>query len=377
MASVFANYKAKRIERILSAPPSTILSLPWVKRALSIIAVVSSYLALAGLLLAPFVADRNHYASDYFGFILVASYLPWVMLIAFVLLRRSTRRITSLPDEYLDEREIANRDWAFRMGYVVIRRVGLAISTLVIIGFAIQYIYSYLNFSWTGPRNPSLIDQLLLWVNSYLVKAFAVAPVYLVFGYVLLLTYVAYSFPVILLAWREARLGIVIEQPSEASQIWKQELARLAKGYRVRVLWVLAVIVFYLTVGVFTYITTVLLHLPGIMLLFNLTTLLLIPWALYSVYVYFWALIAQLKIVRLLGLPGIPQKASLARASHSVILAFTAVLGIAVPISMYVAAVVPSYGSSFPLGYAFIAGFALIALQIASFVKAQRLAKSV
>jgi hypothetical protein len=377
MASVFANYKAKRIERILSAPPSTILSLPWVKRALSIIAVVSSYLALAGLLFAPFVADRSHYASDYLGLMLVASYLPWVMLIAFVLLRRSTRRITSLPDEYLDEREQANRDWAFRMGYVVIRRVGLGITSIFVLAICASYLRGLFFWTWTSDPTKSLLYIATQAVNDYLKAMLGEFPLAYLAGYITLLTYVAYAFPVILLAWREARTVHVVEAPKDASAVWSPELTRLAKGYRFRMIFVLSPIALALAVLALNFLTSSWpLQSPFAILLYLVFSL-LVPWALYSIYVYFWALVAQIKIVRLLGMPGIPQKASAARAPQLVILAFTAVLGIAVPISMYVGSAVPSYGSVFPLGYAFIAGLALIVLQVASFVNANRLAKSV
>lgn len=379
MSSLFENYKTKRIQRILSAPPSVFLSKPWVKRTLSAIAVISSYLVLAVLLVAPALSRQPGYMTYNWLPVLAAGYLPWVMITCFLLLRRSTRRITSLPDEYLDEREIANRDWAFRMGYVVIRRVGLGLSAVVVLAVLIQYILQTLFLTWTGPRQVSFIEQLLVWFNAYLVDTFADAPMFIIFGYILLLTYVAYSFPVILLAWRDARHTEVVDTPAQASQIWSPELARLGKGYKIRVLWVLAVLVFYFAAGLFTYVTTVILKQPAAAtsFLMNLITLLVLPWALYSIYVYFWAMVAQIRIVRLLGMPGIPQKASFARASQLLLLTSSAGLGIAVPISMVVASIVPSYGSSFPLGYAFIAGFALIALQITSFVKASRLAKSI
>lgn len=373
MSPLFANYKAKRIEHILSAPPSILLSKPWVKRALSVIAVVSSYLALAALIIAPPLADKDHYAADYLPLLILANYLPWIMLISFLLLRRSTRRITSLPDEYLDEREIADRDWAFRMGYVVIRRVGLAITALVLAGVVFQYLFPYTTWGWSSTAEPSFISKATLAVNEFLIDSFAHAPIYVLSGYIVLLTYVAYSFPVILLAWRDAASARSLEQPVDDSETWAATILYYAKSYKKRIVWVLGVLGYVVLLLVLQPLLWIVQATP-ITVFLMLGYIIVIPASFYALYVYFWALVAQTRIVKLLAKPGLPEQASFARSTQLVLLIIASLVGVLVPATWWVGVSFASMTWGLGIFLLVLAeGATLIVVQVSAF----RLAKKV
>lgn len=271
LGKTWNTFRDKRIDRIANWPPSRILSNRWVKRSLAATAVISSWGFL--LLLIP-------------GFLIsVSPKTPWqlftalLMIGSFMLLRQSVRRITSLPDEYLDEREIENRDWAYRLGYLVVRRIGLVL-TLCFVGFSI---YAKLSYSATefisGIQEPrSVAQELWLRGSSFIQGFLAPDPLFESFMVLGVLTFVAYSFPVILLAWRESNME-PLAQPVEH---WRDSLQRYSKGYfrrLIRGVWVFA----------FAYVA-VIGHQQDFWI--NLVISLLV----YAIYVYFWGLFIQFEI---------------------------------------------------------------------------------
>jgi len=137
--SIFAEIRAARVERILEAKQSRLLTSPWMRRTLSLVAIISSYAVMATLLIpTPYtISKTNRIYNDYeaiqgnwiYEVRDTTQGLAILLLIwSFILLRISMRRVTLLPNEYLDELQITNRDWAFKNGYLVVRRIGLGVA---------------------------------------------------------------------------------------------------------------------------------------------------------------------------------------------------------------------------------------------------------
>lgn len=117
-----------------------------------------------------------------------------VMIASVLVLRASTHRITTLDDDQLDEREVEVRNWAFRTGYLVVRRVGLA---LVLVSSVVTVAGLYV----IGSPLQSVYDA----TANYLHELVGQTPWVLLTLLIGLLTYVAYSFPLVLIAWRDAK----------------------------------------------------------------------------------------------------------------------------------------------------------------------------
>ena len=231
--NVFARMRNARIERILSTPPRGFLISPLVRRLLAVIAVVFSYLYLFVLAIPNGIFgewDRglfDQYMPEFYVFdftevenLLINMYAlfgwagslaPITMFVSFLLLRKSMSRVTSLPDEFLDEREIANRDWAFRTGYLVVRRLGLAVALLLFVISILGYTPGSGEFS----THASTVFPVAAF-NAYLVALTANDAIGFYLNVIGLLAFVAYSFPLILLAWREAKFPESVPQPKRA-----------------------------------------------------------------------------------------------------------------------------------------------------------------
>jgi hypothetical protein len=231
--NVFARMRNARIERILSTPPRGFLVSPFVRRLLSVTAVVFSYLYLFALLLPNgrfgegsrgmfdqympefYVFDFTEVENllitihDIFGW--AGYYAPLILLISFLILRKSMSRVTSLPDEFLDEREIANRDWAFRTGYLVVRRLGLAVALVLFVISILGYTPGSGEFS----IHASTVFPVAAF-NAYLLALTANDAIGFYLNVIGLLAFVAYSFPLILLAWREAKFPESVPQAKRA-----------------------------------------------------------------------------------------------------------------------------------------------------------------
>jgi len=134
--SIFAEIRNARVERILEAKQSRLLTSPWMRRTLSLVAIISSYAVMATLLIpTPYtISKTNRIYNDYEAIQgnwiyevrdTTQGFAILLLIWSFFLLRISMRRVTLLPNEYLDELQITNRDWAFKSGYLVVRRIGL------------------------------------------------------------------------------------------------------------------------------------------------------------------------------------------------------------------------------------------------------------
>ena len=229
-ANIFERMRNAHIERILSKPPRGFLISPFVRRFLSAIAVVFSYLYLFALLIPNGSFGEgsrgifDEYMPEFYVFdftevenLLIAMYdlfgwagslAPLILLTSFIILRKSMSRVTSLPNEFLDEREIANRDWAFRTGYLVVRRIGLAVA----LGLFVVSILGYTPGSGEFAIHSSTVFPVAAF-NAYLVALTANDAIGFYLNVIGLLAFVAYSFPLILLAWREAKFPEAVPQP--------------------------------------------------------------------------------------------------------------------------------------------------------------------
>jgi hypothetical protein len=270
-----SRWREARIQRILNTPSIGFITQPWVRITFSILAVVSSYLFLAALLI-PYSAlmSGKEPQVQLMQFKYTVGYIaPVVMLISLLILRKSMQLITSVPDSYLDERQIENREWAFRTGYLVVRRVGLALSVLAALAIFTFWITTPRGWSWPQPKGP--LWEVQTAIDKYLSEISAAGSLGFFFTVIALLTYVAYSFPIILLAWREANSDVPMprvenralrEAPSFAKAYYKKLLlvglgflATIASGfvpsatYNGLIFYILFIVVGY---GIYVYLWT-------------------------------------------------------------------------------------------------------------------------
>ncbi len=299
--SLLSDMRTAKIERLLSSPPSGFWVSKGYRRTLSVVSVVFSYYYLITLLI-PITEilhnplrgkdginidklDASERFIYEFAYVLagIGTLSPLILLTCLLLLRSSIRRITSLPNEYLDELEIANRDWAFKTGYLVIRRVGLA---LTVIGFATLftlYVTTPRTWEWPGPKHPlqEVKDALVAYFES--LTADGVLDFY--FQVIALLTYVAYAFPVILLAWRESKFNEPL--PKVENQVFKQAQA-FEKAYLKRVLIVVLGFLGSILIG----------WLVPYALMNGLAIMAAVLTAWFGVYVYIWSSIKTVEILK-------------------------------------------------------------------------------
>jgi hypothetical protein len=380
-----------RIERILSTPPSGIMVSPWFRRFLSITAVVVSYLYLATLLVpmeklwaAAFSEDMPASLNDLDGtqmvllFVLgvfgyVKLYGPTILLVTFLLLRRSMRRVTSLPDEYLDEREMANRDWAFRTGYLVIRRVGLALAAVFFFINALGYSPVSGKFSTqedTVPLVKSFNEYLISLTSANTDPELGLTPNNAVIFYahiIALLAYVAYSFPLILLAWREAKVKEVAPQPVRQPVIRKSKT--FAKTYFRRI---------FILLGLIT--SLVVIQIVGILLVPALGNWMIFTGGLFysfigivafGLYIYIWASVKTASSL-LQARKNRYNQGSNSPASIGAVAFFTLTqaLGISVAVNIVLGVTLPQVpGAAItPLGVAMLLGLVMIPVQVLSVI---------
>ena len=243
--SIFTELRNVRVERILEAKQSRVLTSPWMRRTLSLIAIISSYAVLATLLIpTPYIISKtnrirpNHELMDanwIYDFRDTTQGLALLLLIwSFILLRISMRRVTLLPNEYLDELQITNRDWAFKTGYLVVRRIGFGVALLF--AFLATVGNQFTRFSAGYGRIPTAFRTLERYISDLSTED----PFGFYFKAFLLLAFVAYSFPLILLAWREARFPEAVPEArndQEAKELSAE--ARKANFYFSALKWIL------------------------------------------------------------------------------------------------------------------------------------------
>ena len=368
--SLLAEIQTARVERILQAKQSRVLTSPWMRRTLSLVAIISSYLVMASLLIpTPYtISKTNRIYADYdamqgnwlFEFRDTTQGLALLLLIwSFILLRISMRRVTLLPNEYLDELQITNRDWAYKNGYLVVRRIGLGVT----IFFAFLATFGNQMTSFSAGNGPVVKGWRAF--ERYLTDLSVVDPFSFYFKAFLLLTFVAYSFPIILLAWREARFPEAIPEIEEEKQNSPKE--KTANFYFKAIKWIVVCLAFVLSL----YVSP-----KAFMALSPLLSILLVPlfyWVIPGALVLFvWASITTSKGIIL------ARKVGFASAEHkrwanisTGFLTVTLALGLFVGTSLVVGIVGTSAYSSILSGFpilllAILAGLLMIPTQALS-----------
>lgn len=200
---------------------------PWAKRTVGILALVSSCLFLASLY------PENQFDSSY---VYSNVYLHWfsafVMIATLAMLRRNARRLNSRPDTELSSKEIATRDWAYRTGNAIVRRTGLALfaagiafSLVVSFGHSLTVQYVYPDFTHT------VFQTATESVKEYVLGFFAGDTTFTTVQLIGWMTFVAYTLPLGLLAWREAR-SVDLEALEQRETLDYQAIAQsIARRY--------------------------------------------------------------------------------------------------------------------------------------------------
>ena len=392
--TILKNMRRARVERLLSSPPSGWLVSKGFRRFLCVIAVVFSYTYLFTLLvpsvnLAMFVYgdgkdpinldELDSYKSFLWSLSLTIGWLntlsPLILIAAFLLLRNSMRRVTSLPDEYLDELEIANRDWAFKTGYLVIRRIGLSVAGAFFILKILAFNPS-INLDDDGNRIREGLEASLYAVESYLASLTAYGSFNFYFTVIALMTYVAYTFPLILLAWRESKFPEAIPTLKKVIPLGTTRL--IARKYFRRAAligfsfigWALVqVLAIYLAVSFdFPYISNFLTY-SGVLFFY---LFILVP---YAMFVYIWASIKTVEILKAARQNNYNQgKYAGAAIGAMVFFVITQLLGISIPILF--SQIGSSSGRDNPILVILGLGLAMIPAQVLSFVFIRRLGKA-
>ena len=375
--SILAKMRKSRIENILSDPPSGFMVSSGFRKFLCVIAVLFSYIYLAKLLLpsancmnSPCQVVSQLTVSQ--AAILVvysiitswAFFAPALMGISFFLLRRSMRRVTSLPDEYLDEREIANRDWAFKLGYLVIRRVGLVLAIVFFVMSTLGY------KAGSGKFSPPPSDTVVAMngFKSYLKSLVQYDSISFYFSLIALLTYVAYSFPLILVAWRESKFPEVIPVQEKSP---KTETARsIARKYFIRLSIIGVFFVAYVGLGfIGIYVRAF-----GEWLTFQGGLFYLVfAFVIYAMFVYIWA---SIKTVEVLGKARQTGQYTSSATWALVFFIITQCLGLCLLFCLPIVNSLFPSGEINPFGILFGLGIAMIPAQVLSFVFLRRIVKN-
>lgn len=310
--------RTERIERVLNEPIRGLLARRSTRRALAVAAVLASWTYFIALLIPNDLTNVPELIVK--GYIEQSALL--IMLSTYALMRKAVRRITTLPDRYLDELQIQNRDWAFSLGYLIVRRVGLTIT----IAFVLFSIASSLANRIHNLNNPNqLFDPVMqswqLWIADYIKSYFEVSPLTSAANIIILLTYVAYSFPIILLTWRESSR---VEDNYTVTN-YPASLLRVSRGYFVR-LTILGVAIAISLVG-----------LPlgdGRVKMFILGNM-LVPTIVYALYVYAWGLSKQWLSFNELSAIGTASNFQNDAKSVKRLFFLTAGLGLSIGLSMF------------------------------------------
>lgn len=350
LVSLNKRFTERRLTRIANWPSVRMLSPGWVKKLLVLAIVSSTWIFLYSI--TPGLTATLQDAVQ------LRFYSALVMLLSFGLLRQSVKRITSLPDEYLDEREIENRDWAYKLGYLVVRRVGLAVVlalgglSLVFFLFArsqgeLGVLFQTAAFSANDFKNVA---------NDFVKTYFAIDPLFALFVLLGLLTFTAYSFPVILLGWRESKHTQIVDPENNHGL----EFTLLSKGYFRRLITAL---------GAFVIALVAVRVLPVPDVWGNLFIISIY----YAIYVYFWGLFNQIEALQIERdlVKAQPGFAKHYRISFWLLVS-AGLVGLLVPVSLFMAIAQMQPINFLPFG----AGLALLGIHIASYFRISRLGKT-
>jgi len=291
---------------------------------------------------------------------------PVILLVVFLLLRRSMRRVTSLPDQYLDEREIANRDWAFKTGYLVVRRIGFGAA---IVFFVINVMGFTPGRGKYSPQEDSVIavDNF----NKYLISLVSNNAVGFVFTMVALLTYVAYSFPLILVAWRESKFSEPIPKP--VVMMDPEGPAKLARQYFRRIIVIVSFLVAYILITFSGFFV----HAFGNWLTFQGGLFYMIfAFVFYAMYVYIWGSIKTVGVLNQTRRNKYNEgKDSAAALGALIFFVITQCLGVALLFAWPVVLSNPGISAN-PIVLLFGLGLAMIPTQVISFLFIRRIGKA-
>ncbi|MEY4451688.1 MAG: hypothetical protein RLZZ380_809 [Actinomycetota bacterium] len=343
--------REKRIQKILNLPNLGWLEIGWVKRLLAVIAVVSSWTFLFALFFDDFNVPSQYWWPGLWS---LKSWMTTLMVASFLLLRASLRKISSLPDEYLDERQIADRDWAYRLGYLVVRRIGYGITLLLAASFPVYGGYRALVMNSRGYSLPFWDPHREL--SQFIADFFENDPIWQTFTVIGLLTYVAYSFPVILLAWRDAKNYDAAEVAAADAANWEGIIRNAFSGYYRRLR----------RVGYGLLLTILVGTLPGFasayvwMYPFLLTIL-------YALYVYGWGMFKLAHVVNVLGNESLPDEIKAARQKQDGLYVSSALLGLLIFVCMLLAILFPQVVAGWAILVMFWGGIVLLIIHLTAF----------
>lgn len=349
-----------RIERILNEPLTGPLARATTKRVLAFLAVTSSWVYFLTLFPANYI-EQALPGSSY----LFRTLASMVMLGTFVFLRRSVRHITSVPTEYLDERQLLNRRWAYSAGYLVVRRVGLVLS-IAFIGFLATYkIWNQIYYATVPDADPvdPVAERIYRSATEYFKAYFAIDPLQASGSILLLLTYVAYSFPIILLAWREAKTIDLLEIKEIENLQWLSILTRGYKGYFVRFTGIF--------LGIFIYLVVLYTQAQN---LYELIYLLFFGTVFYALYVYTWGMVNQWQAITLLRSQSKLQEVRKPQMLLFIIFIVLSLVGVSILVVMLSTLINPISDAG-RWNYSFLAGLVLVALHLFSFAYIRKIVR--
>jgi len=175
------------------------------------------------------------------------------MLLLFLALRHALREITAPNASELDEMQLELRDEAYQLGYLVVRRVGLGVSIAGALLLPMLKLMLALGlFSKDHSRLTSTNFGFITDTKAardYVQLYFSGENLLQVgYGLVLVMTFAAYCFPLVILAWRYARIqaafnnadvapggpnsGSPVPRPTIDSAHPVKEVLRVVKAFR-------------------------------------------------------------------------------------------------------------------------------------------------
>jgi len=344
MINPLITLRERRVKRLANWPTNPLLGLPWTKRILSVLVVIGSWLHFLSLL--P-IRPYGYLASSFEG--LFAFLLPAATLMCFGLLRASVVRMAALPDELLDEREVASRDWAYRLGYLVVRRLGLSLVIGIIVFMVAMNVWGDPSPGgmWNGPNMDAQGFLYLRDLADFIKSFFAYGALERVLQLLALLTFTAYSFPIILLGWKEAKNSEKHEPINVPETLQLISTEYFAKLRRLGIAVIVNIVIFSLSSK------------WG----WNFFFIVLF----YALYVFSWAMLKQVELLQVVkGSEFNGRKKDLMQLAIAV-----SVVGISVPAGLLLAVLTQSWS----LLYSLIAGFVLMMLQGTSFAITGKLGK--
>ena len=124
-----------------------------------------------------------------------------LMVVLFLMLRFALANLTAARAEDLDEFQLKMRDDAYRLGYIVVRRVGLGVFLALVVLTPLTESFVYGGYDASSKdfhfQSQPLRDFLIRWLQGPHLLDFA-ARLFFV------LAFTAYCFPIVVLAWRNA-----------------------------------------------------------------------------------------------------------------------------------------------------------------------------